>query len=95
MSNENNNGGVPFQVYQPKVAHLPCQVCANVMNVEEPPIRVLNSLTDSVIVIPHTDAIVCGGCGSVYTLAVEVQQARILTSLVVVRKAEPKIIVPN
>jgi hypothetical protein len=90
-----HNNEIPFRV-QPEleVAHIPCASCGNLLEIIEQPFTVMNGLTHSVLIVEHKDAIVCTGCGATYCTGIN-PNAKPVTSLITVKKAERRIVLPN
>jgi hypothetical protein len=80
---------------EPKEALLPCVGCGNMMTIQPTEWSTLNSLTHSVIIATHTDAIVCGACGWIYAIGINADLTQPVFMLLTVKKAESKIIVPG
>lgn len=96
MADSNHNGHsdeIPFHTAAPEVAHIPCAGCGELLEIIEQPFTVMNSLTHSVMIVEHKDAIVCGNCGAVYTTGIN-PKAKPVTTLITVKKPVRRIITP-
>lgn len=92
-SNGHNQEFALHKQNQPEVARVACAECGNALEIIESPYTVLNSLTHSVLIVEHKDAIICGGCGAVYTTGINAR-AKPVVSLILVKQAERRILTP-